>query len=52
MENEESQNDPIKNIPILSINAGPKDGNWQDRQKEEYIALFEYMKKLKKDNNE
>ena len=45
MSDENVQSDPIKNIPLLSINAGPKDEKWNDRQKEEYIALFEYMKK-------
>ena len=45
-------NNTIDKIPLLSIKAGPKDEKWNERQKEEYIALVEYMKILKEDDNE
>ncbi len=49
---ESNNNDTSQKIPLLSINAGPKDPKWPERQKEEYIALVEYMKLLKEDDNE
>ena len=48
----EENTDPSQKIPLLSINAGPKDPKWPERQKEEYIALVEYMKLIKEDDNE
>merc|ERR1711871_408028 len=37
----------VKNIPSLSINAGPRDPDWQKRVMEEMVALTEYVKKSK-----
>ena len=37
-ENTGSNNDTSQKIPLLSINAGPKDPKWPDRQKEEFVA--------------
>ena len=51
-DNTNANNDPSQKIPLLSINAGPKDPKWPERQKEEYIALVEYMKLIKEDDNE
>ena len=43
----EENSDPSQKIPLLSINAGPKDPKWPERQKEEFVALVEYMKLIK-----
>ena len=48
----QNNNDPSQKIPLLSINAGPKDPKWPERQKEEFVALVEYMKLIKEDDNE
>merc|ERR1719240_2036996 len=42
----------VEKIPILSIQAGPKDSNWIDRLKEEYTALIQYMKICKDEDND
>ena len=34
---EENNNDPVRRIPLLSVNAGPKDSKWPESQKEEYL---------------
>ena len=47
-----NSNDPVRRIPLLSVNAGPKDAKWPDRQKEEFVALVEYMKIIKEDDND
>ncbi len=39
-------NSVIDKIPTLKVDAGPLDKNWQDRLKEEYIALIEYVNLL------
>ena len=49
---EENNNDPVRRIPLLSVNAGPKDSKWPERQKEEFVALVEYMKIIKEDDND
>lgn len=42
----------LENIPSLKTKAGPKDVNWPERLKEEYVALITYMESLKEDDNE
>ena len=49
---EENNNYPVRRIPLLSVNAGPKDSKWPERQKEEFVALVEYMKIIKEDDND
>ncbi len=44
--------DQVNRIPTLTIKAGPKDKNWPDRLKEEYLALIEYVKMNQEDDNE
>lgn len=39
-------------LPLLSTPAGPKDPNWTDRLKEEYLALIEYIKQNKAEDND
>ena len=42
----------VDRIPLMTVNAGPKDPNWLDRVKEEYIALMEYIKMNKKEETD
>jgi ufm1-conjugating enzyme 1 len=46
------ENVVLENIPLLKTKAGPKDSNWTERLKEEYVALIAYMESLKEDDNE
>lgn len=46
------ENSVIDKIPKLSIEASPTDKNWEDRLKEEYIALIEYIKLLKDEDSD
>ena len=43
---------PVDKIPLLKTKAGPKDKLWQERLKEEYVALIEYVKINQEDDNE
>ena len=43
----------IERIPLLKTEAGPKDGEkWIERLKEEYLALIQYIKINKQEDNE
>ena len=42
----------VDKIPLLNIKAGPKDSNWPERLKEEYLALIEYVKLNQEEDNE
>ena len=35
---EENNNDPVRRIPLLSVNAVPKDSKWPERQKEKFVS--------------
>jgi ufm1-conjugating enzyme 1 len=48
----ESDAGAANKIPILTVKAGPKDKNWPDRLKEEYLALIEYVKHNQEEDNE
>lgn len=39
-------------IPLLTINAGPRDPAWPDRLREEYSALITYIEINQNDDNE
>jgi ufm1-conjugating enzyme 1 len=47
-----SQNSIVDKIPLLKTNAGPKDKDWKERIKEEYIALISYIKLNQEDDQE
>uniref|UniRef100_A0A7S0W246 Ubiquitin-fold modifier-conjugating enzyme 1 n=3 Tax=Hemiselmis TaxID=77924 RepID=A0A7S0W246_9CRYP len=41
----------LSSLPLLTVNAGPRDGDkWKDRLKEEYTALIKYIQ-LGKEND-
>lgn len=42
----------VDKIPLLKTKAGPKDKNWPDRLKEEFLALIQYVKLNQEDDNE
>jgi ufm1-conjugating enzyme 1 len=46
------ESESLNKIPLLKTNAGPKDENWPDRLKEEYLALIEYVKLNQEEDNE
>lgn len=39
-------------IPLLSVNAGPRDANWPERLREEYAALIRYIEMSQAEDNE
>ena len=39
-------------IPLLTVNAGPRDPLWMDRLREEYSALISYIEINQSDDNE
>jgi len=39
-------------IPLLTINAGPRDPAWPERLREEYSALIAYIEMNQRDDNE
>ncbi len=45
-------NSIIDKIPTLNVNASPRDKNWEERLKEEYIALIKYVKLLQEEDSE
>lgn len=45
-------NSIIDKIPTLNINASPRDKNWEERLKEEYLALIKYVKLLQEEDSE
>jgi len=43
----------VSKIPLLTVNAGPRDGDkWIERLKEEYTALIHYIKMNKESDND
>jgi ufm1-conjugating enzyme 1 len=42
----------VDKIPLLNVKAGPKDKEWPERLKEEYLALIEYVKLNQEEDNE
>ena len=46
------QGESVERIPLMTIKAGPKDSKWEERLKEEYVALIEYIKMNQDDDNE
>lgn len=42
----------VASIPLLTVNAGPRDQLWPERLKEEYSALIEYIRKNQEEDNE
>ncbi len=42
----------VDKIPLINVKAGPKDSNWQERLKEEYLSLIQYVKLNQEDDNE
>ncbi len=41
---DEQTKEKLKKIPLLTVNAGPRDGEeWIKRLKEEYAALIKYV---------
>ncbi|EGR34743.1 ufm1-conjugating enzyme 1, putative [Ichthyophthirius multifiliis] len=42
----------VEKIPLLKINTGPRNPNWIDRLKEEYIALIKYIEINKSQDND
>lgn len=45
-------NSIVNKIPNLKTKAGPRDANWAERLKEEYLALIELVKLNQEDDNE
>jgi ufm1-conjugating enzyme 1 len=45
-------NSIIDKLPTLNVNASPRDKNWEERLKEEYIALIKYVKLLQEEDSE
>eukprot|EP00054_Salpingoeca_dolichothecata_P037254 m.10306 g.10306 ORF g.10306 m.10306 type:complete len:171 (+) comp7385_c0_seq2:27-539(+) len=39
-------------IPLHKVKAGPRDENWPDRLKEEYVALIKYVQNNKEADND
>jgi ufm1-conjugating enzyme 1 len=39
-------------IPLLTVNAGPREANWSERLREEYCALITYIEINVNDDNE
>ena len=42
----------VEKIPLLKTNAGPKELEWEERLKEEFTALIEYVKINQEDDSE
>lgn len=42
----------LAGIPLLKTNAGPRDATWNDRLKEELLALIQYVKTNKEQDND
>eukprot|EP01017_Pseudomicrothorax_dubius_P002148 TRINITY_DN0_c862_g1_i2.p1 TRINITY_DN0_c862_g1~~TRINITY_DN0_c862_g1_i2.p1 ORF type:complete len:162 (+),score=42.30 TRINITY_DN0_c862_g1_i2:50-535(+) len=42
----------VEKIPLLTVNAGPRDPNWIDRLKEEFLALIKYVEINKAEDND
>ena len=50
---EDALKEGVKKIPLLTVNAGPRDGDeWTKRLKEEYKALIEYVKMNKESGSD
>eukprot|EP01098_Paradermamoeba_levis_P014442 TRINITY_DN688_c0_g1_i4.p1 TRINITY_DN688_c0_g1~~TRINITY_DN688_c0_g1_i4.p1 ORF type:complete len:192 (+),score=72.90 TRINITY_DN688_c0_g1_i4:79-576(+) len=50
---DDSVKNTLKKIPLLTVKAGPKDGeDWVKRLKEELTALIEYVKMNKENDND
>jgi len=45
-------NSIIEKIPLLTVSASPRDKNWEDRLKEEFISLIKYIELLKEEDTE
>lgn len=48
---DEQTKSTLKSIPLLTINAGPRDPEWEGRLKEELSALISYIKQNKQNGN-
>lgn len=42
----------VDKLPLCSINAGPRSPQWNDRLKEEYMALISYLTLAKENDKE
>ncbi|PFH34666.1 putative Ufm1-conjugating enzyme 1 [Besnoitia besnoiti] len=42
----------VDQIPVCTVNAGPRSPEWQERLKEEYIALIAYISQNKNSDKE
>eukprot|EP01099_Mayorella_cantabrigiensis_P003773 TRINITY_DN2846_c0_g1_i1.p1 TRINITY_DN2846_c0_g1~~TRINITY_DN2846_c0_g1_i1.p1 ORF type:complete len:176 (-),score=49.20 TRINITY_DN2846_c0_g1_i1:218-703(-) len=50
---EETTISTLKQIPLLTVNAGPRDGEkWIERLKEEYASLIQFVKMNKSSDND
>lgn len=49
---DESTKKSLKQIPLLKVNAGPRDNLWLDRLKEEYETLITFINNNKSNDND
>lgn len=42
----------VSQLPLCSVNAGPRSPEWKERLKEEYIALINYLTLAKENDKE
>lgn len=49
---ESNSNNIVEKIPLLKTNAGPKDKEWDERLKEEFSALIQYIQLNQEDDSE
>jgi len=45
-------NDILQKIPVLTTKAGPRDKEWKQRLKEEYVAFIKLVELNQEDDNE
>mmetsp|Transcript_3510 Transcript_3510/g.3534 ORF Transcript_3510/g.3534 Transcript_3510/m.3534 type:complete len:160 (+) Transcript_3510:29-508(+) len=46
------ENSIIDKIPLITTDAGPRDKKWEERLKEEFVALIKYIQLLKEDEED
>lgn len=42
----------VERLPLCSVNAGPRSPQWEERLKEEYMALINYLTLAKENDKE
>lgn len=46
------ENEIVQKIPVLTTKAGPKDKDWQQRLKEEFVAFIKLVELNQEEDNE